>query len=95
LYSKEFYGWDDIIPYDRQDPNEGKMRVLIENVKSMQINHYAFIGTEDEAFYLQKEELDNKANNTKLKIFYIRGDHFSSLQPAMEKFIDIINNKEK
>ena len=93
LYDKDFYGWDDIIPYDRQNPGEGKMRVLMENLNSMQINHYAFVGMGDEALYMRKAELDAKANNTKLKIFYIKGDHFSSLEPAMEKFIDVINSK--
>jgi hypothetical protein len=95
LYDQNFYGWDDIIPYDKQNPAEGKMRVLIDNLNSMQIEHYAFIGIEDESLYAQKKEFDLISKNTKLKISYIDGDHFTSLEPAMKKFIQIINNEEK
>lgn len=95
LYSQDFYGWEEIIPYDRDNLLEGKMRVLIENVGSMQINHYAFIGKKDKPLYVQKDEFDKKSNNTKLKIIYIEGDHFTSLEPSMKKFIEIIENDKK
>ncbi|MFN4363359.1 alpha/beta hydrolase family protein [Chryseobacterium hispalense] len=95
LYTQDFYGWEEIIPFDNKIPLEGKMRVLLENIPSMQINHYAFVGKEDEGLYGLKEELDAKSYNSKLKIAYIEGDHFSSLEPSMKKFIEIINNKKK
>jgi hypothetical protein len=93
LYEQDFYGWEDIIPYDTKNPAEGKMRVLVENINSMQINHYAFVGTKDEALYNRKSEFDTKSKNSKLKIFYIEGDHFTSLEPSMKKFIELINEK--
>jgi hypothetical protein len=95
LYSQDFYGWEDIIPYDSKNLLEGKMRVLIENINSMQINHFAFIGTKDQAFYNHKDEFDAKSKNTKLKVLYIEGDHFTSLEPSMKKFIEIINEEKK
>ncbi|MBK8146395.1 MAG: prolyl oligopeptidase family serine peptidase [Bacteroidetes bacterium] len=94
-YSHDFYGWEDIIPYDKKDFLEGKMRVLEENIHSMQIDHYAFVGTKDEALYDRKKELDAKSNNTKLKIIYIEGDHFTSLEASMKEFIKIINSERK
>lgn len=95
LYTQDFYGWDEIIPFDNTNPLEGKMRVLLENIPSMQMNHYAFIGKEDEGLYSLKDELDTKSYNSKLKIIYMEGDHFSSLEPAMKKFIEIINDNKK
>lgn len=95
LYTQDFYGWEDIIPFDNKNPLEGKMRVLLENIPSMQINHYAFVGKEDEGLYSLKNELDAISNNSKLKIVYIEGDHFTSLEPSMKKFIEIINNEKK
>lgn len=95
LYSQDFYGWEDIIPYDRNNLLEGKMRVLVENISSMQIDHYAFIGTKDEASYSHKDEFDEKSKFSKLKINYVEGDHFTSLEPSMKKFIEIINKEKK
>ncbi|WP_175620678.1 alpha/beta hydrolase family protein [Chryseobacterium schmidteae] len=95
LYTQDFYGWEDIIPFDNKNPLEGKMRVLVENIPSMQINHYAIVGKEDEGLYDLKDELNAISHNSKLKLVYIDGDHFTSLEPAMKKFIEIINNEKK
>lgn len=94
LYDEEFYGWEDILPYDKKILLEGKMRVLVPNISSMAMNHYAFIGTKDEGLYDRKNEFDIKSKNSKLKVLYIDGDHFTSLVPSMKKFIEIINTKE-
>jgi len=91
IYDKEFYGWDEIIPFNKSIPMEGKMRVLIENVQSMQLNHYAFIGKEEMPVEKERKKLEDKAVNSKLKILFIQGDHFSSLEGAMKNFVDIIN----
>ncbi|WP_415325310.1 alpha/beta hydrolase family protein [Chryseobacterium sp. MMS23-Vi53] len=95
LYTPDFYGWEEIIPFDNKDPLEGKMRVLLENIPSMQTKHYAFVGKEDEGLYYLKDGLDARSYNSKLEIIYIDGDHFTSLEPSMKKFIDIINDKKK
>lgn len=95
LYTPDFYGWEEIIPFDNKDPLEGKMRVLLENIPSMQIKHYAFVGKEDEGLYNLKDGLDAKSYNSKLEIIYVDGDHFTSLESSMKKFIDIINDKKK
>ncbi|WP_435522980.1 hypothetical protein [Chryseobacterium indoltheticum] len=71
------------------------MRVLVENIPSMQINHYAFVGKEDEGLYPLKDDLDAISHNSKLKLIYIEGDHFTSLEPSMRKFIEIINKEKK
>ena len=92
LYDKEFYGWDDIVPFDKKNSKEAMIPVLIDNLQSMQMNHYAYIGNEDEGFTYNKAYLDEKAKNTKLKIFYTEGDHFTSLEPAMKNFIQLINS---
>lgn len=93
LYNKEFYGWEDIIPFNARNAKEGKMRVLLENVPSMLRNHYAYIGKEDEGFVASISILRKIKQNRKLKFVAVEGDHFSSLEPAINHFIALMKEQ--
>ncbi|HMG14994.1 MAG TPA: alpha/beta fold hydrolase [Saprospiraceae bacterium] len=92
LYNAEFKNWGDILPFDMQDENEKKMRTLVENVWFMKTPHLAFFGSQDPTF---KEDIDyynQLTKGTKLSIEMVRGDHMSSLQPAIGRFITLLKS---
>jgi hypothetical protein len=92
LYDR-FVGWEDTVPFNLQNPIETIMRTPLRHVKSMLYEHYAFLGTEDgNSSAVKKPEL---YKGTKLHINYVPGDHFESLRPAIEKFLEIINQQKK
>lgn len=91
LYDR-FVGWEDIVPFSLQNPVETIMRTPLRHVKSMMYDHYAFLGTEDgNSAAVKKPEL---YKGTKLHIITVPGDHFASLKPATEQFLEIINQQK-
>jgi acetyl esterase/lipase len=81
------------VPFDLSDNQERQMRVLIGNIKFMKRPHFAFIGTED--IHMKKEIAKQEATDTHapLTITEIPGDHSSTLDPAMQKYLEIILQK--
>ena len=77
------------VPFDRSDPNERNMRVLVGNVSFMQHRHFAYIGANDEDQDLQdiRHEMQPGAL---LTVTTLPGDHFTSLAPAVHDYIERI-----
>jgi acetyl esterase/lipase len=91
IYTSGFPGWDDMRPFDINNKMEGKMRVLIENIPSMLRPHYAYLGTED---VFEIENITNKSKNSKLTVTPVKGDHFTSLKPSMDIFLQAISKNQ-
>ncbi len=94
LYDPYFYGRDDMLPFDKGDLTECNMRVLTSNLPSMLRDHYAFLGQQDEGFGPNIEILQKMAEGTKLKVIPMAGDHFSSLEPSINYFINLIKEQK-
>ena len=79
------------MPFDLEDLWEQDVRLLLGHLSDMKIPHYVYIGHTDVDL---KDEIDKAeweiADNEKLRIKRVRGDHFTSLNPAIREFINLI-----
>ncbi len=94
LYNGDFKKWKDIVPFDINDETESKMRVLADNVWFMKTPHLAFFGKQDTEFSTDVDYYGQLTKGTKLKIEMVSGDHKSSLQPAIKRFITLMKAGE-
>jgi len=76
------------VPFDVNDENEKALRTLAGNIHEMKFNHYAYIGKDDQQFDT-KEYKKIETANSRLKIEEVEGDHDTSLEYAIEKFLKI------
>jgi hypothetical protein len=83
------------VPFELNDSQERQMRVLIGNIQFMKRPHYAFVGTED--IYMKKDIAKEEASKSHapLTIIELPGDHSSTLAPAMQKYLEIIEQEDK
>jgi hypothetical protein len=95
LYEASFAGWDDIVPYDQTNLLEGRMRVLRDNLPWMRYPHVAYLGLQDEGFAPEIPDLQRRVVGTKLTVKPMPGDHFSSLEPAMQDFLRVIDESQR
>lgn len=96
-----FYGagtferWADFVPFDWSDSREVEMRTLIGHFQDMRFHHYAYLGTQE---YLDDERLavleDINGGGSRFTAIRIPGDHFTSLRPAMDRYLELIRNDE-
>jgi dienelactone hydrolase len=78
------------VPFDPTADNEKELRTLAGNLSGMNYTHYAFIGKKDEKFSAKAyKKLDTE--NSKLEIIEVEGDHDTSLEFALNKFLKIIS----
>lgn len=83
-----FYGWQDIAPFDVSETLERELRVFTPHIDDMAHPHIAYIGSDDglaaDAHAAQQtaERLD-----APLKVKFLEGDHFNTLEPAVELFL--------
>lgn len=95
LYNQDvFDDWKDSVPFDLSNSSERELRVLIGNISEMQFNHYAYLGKEDsfkEEIKSAKKEISGE--KSKLYIIMINGNHFSSLKPAMQHYLSIVESE--
>jgi len=77
------------VPFAPGDLRERELRVLVGNVAWMQRRHDAYVGAEDTAqdADLATHEMQSKPLLTILKM---PGDHFTSLAPSVNAFIDTV-----
>ena len=77
------------VPFDRSDPKERSMRVLIGNVAWLQRRHFAYVGAGD---FDQDVELARREmhEGSRLMIIVMPGDHFEALGPAIRDYIQRI-----
>ena len=92
LYGPALYDIDwliSTIPFDRSDPAERSMRVLIGNIAGLQRHHYAYVGAKDpdQQVELARREMPEGSN---LTVIVMPGDHFQSLGPAVLDYIQRI-----
>ena len=87
-----FFVWNlqEMVPFENT-PEERSVRLLIGNTAHMQHKHYAFIGTEDDAFDDSVEKIQNEPGAAG-KLFVERqpGDHFDSFEPSIAKYLEIV-----
>jgi acetyl esterase/lipase len=88
-----FDGWSDITPFDRSNAQERKLRVLVGNVKDMQHEHTAYLGTADN--FQSSAAMAQREGGTKLKVEMIPGDHFTSFQPALRRYLAKIQSENR
>lgn len=92
LYTRDvFDSWSNIVPFDVNDETERGLRLLFMNIEHMQIPHIAYLGRDDSltnAAETAIQEADK--HDTPLTIEIIRGDHFTSLSPAVDLFLETI-----
>jgi acetyl esterase/lipase len=89
-----FASWSDILPFDRRDPLERQLRLLLGNTGDMKHRHYAYIGEDDDLKSVvgpAEEEL--KTTRAPLTITMVDGDHMTCLPPAMRRFIRDIESR--
>ncbi len=82
-----FLGWMDMIPFENT-PRERSVRLLVGNTQLMQRQHYAYIGIEDDPFDDVVERLQ-KSPVEKLKVETVPGDHFTSFDESLRRYLQI------
>lgn len=81
-----------IFPYDYENSLENYFRLPIYNLNNMVRPHYVYIGQEDDyTFYRNLVDSLYPDNHYLLKLSKLNGNHVSSLEKAMNKFIEVIN----
>ena len=83
-----FLGWAEDVPFENT-PEERMARLLLGNIKHMQREHYAYIGQQDslqESVRLAEQE--SAGGESKLNIEMVPGDHFTSFDEALERYLN-------
>lgn len=85
-----------IFPYDYTNAKENYFRLSLYNLDKMVRTHFTYIGEEDN-FKYYNNLVDSLYPNRdiKLNLYPLIGNHVSSLQKAMKKFINEIRRFEK
>lgn len=84
------------VPFDSNNDIECMMRSNYLYLTQMQRNHYLYQGTDDNYADLAniiETDYINRGQNLKLMLKEVKGDHFSSLYPAIDDFLRVIKNK--
>jgi acetyl esterase/lipase len=89
LYPYTVFGvWNEILPFDRRNPLERQLRLLLGNTGDMKHPHHAYIGKDDELkSVVGPAEAEAKTSNAPLHVTIVDGDHATSLAPAMRAFL--------
>jgi len=90
-----FDEWGEEVPFDRTNPKERQMRLLIGNIRWMQHKHYAYLGSADALFTSSIIEAKQEMNKREslLEIIMLPGDHISSFPKAIEMYFDLIKQE--
>ncbi len=85
-----------IFPYDFTNKVENYFRLPFYNLQNMVRPHFAYVGEEDEFDIVQvlKDSLYSESN-IKMELIKVKGNHVSSLNTAMEKFMQEIEKSNK
>lgn len=78
-----------LVPFVVANPQEGQMRVLVGNIQWMKRPHYAIVGTGDSPMKTTEARREAAQAKAPLEVISIPGDHHSSLNPAVLKYLDI------
>ncbi|HBT77262.1 MAG TPA: hypothetical protein DEB39_10155 [Planctomycetaceae bacterium] len=89
---------DTFAPFNGKDASECAMRTLYGNQRWMKRKHYGFVGPADYGLRdslarLKKERETLGRDKSLLVIGHPKGDHFSSLEPALRRYLAIIKKE--
>jgi acetyl esterase/lipase len=95
LYSEAtFSQWSDITPFDTSNVEEKQLRILVGNVAHMKRKHFAYLGTTDVAFHPAEARARSEAPGTSLlTLERSPGDHFTSFEPALRKYLEVVRRE--
>lgn len=92
LYSTAIFDlMKDSVPFSRDDPAEGQLRVLLGNTKWMKRAHYAYTGAEDR-FQELDAALRESGAQPLIRLTTTSGDHQTSLQPSVREYLKVIRD---
>jgi acetyl esterase/lipase len=83
-----------VTPFDRKNPRERQMRILIGNIRWMKRPHYAFTGDVDALMKSDVAKQEAADAQVPLTVIEVPGDHDSSLGAAMRGYLDIVRGKK-
>lgn len=85
-----FLGWsaEGMVPF-KNLPMERSVRLLVGNAHLIQRPHYGYYGTEDDAFHDTAAALRKEQTNGKLTLEEVPGDHFSSFDESLRRYLKI------
>ncbi len=92
LYPQDvFSGWKRFVPFDYNNEKERNLRLLVGNMSAMKRQHIAYLGYEDSlAKVAPAAEAERVKSAAPLTIKIVKGDHFTSLEPAILAFVEAI-----
>ncbi|WNJ20676.1 alpha/beta hydrolase fold domain-containing protein [Pontibacter sp. G13] len=91
LFYDRYSGWRYIAPYDQTDTTQAIMRQFVGFGPDMKQRHLAFIGKQDAYFsYGWDILLEEAEDSPNLTIKQVKGDHFTSLDPAIRAFLKAV-----
>lgn len=88
LYEEGTFDAWPFVPFDRDKPEERKLRILVGNIRHMRQRHLAYLGevdSFDDSIALARKEMGDSP--ALLEIIKLPGDHFTSLKPALEAYV--------
>jgi len=90
-----FFGWSaaGMVPFENT-PQERSARLLLGNARLMQRPHYGYYGSEDDAFHDTAAALRQENTNGKLTVEEVPGDHFTSFDESLLRYLKIVQGRE-
>ena len=77
------------VPFALADPQEAQLRVLVGNIRWMKRPHYAICGTGDSLMKVRESRREAAEAKAPLEVIEIPGDHHSSLNAAVLRYLAI------
>lgn len=87
---KIFAAWSDFCPFDFNDLQECRMRLLLGNQLDMQRPHFAWLGRQDELSAVVATAREEAGPSGQLQVVLVDGDHFSSLDRSVNAYLQLI-----
>jgi dienelactone hydrolase len=89
-----FAAWSDTLPFDKRNPLERQLRLLLGNTGDMKRPHFAYIGEEDDLTSVVSHAREEaKAIGAPLTVTIVPGDHYGCLRPAIRQFLRDIRKR--
>ncbi len=88
-----FFAWqaEGKVPFDITSPEERRLRILIGNMRDMRHKHFAYLGASD-TMALFAVEAKKETPRTQCQVLTVPGDHMTSLEPALQAYLQIIKS---
>jgi acetyl esterase/lipase len=90
-----FAAWSEILPFDRRNPLERQLRLLLGNTADMKHKHHAYIGSEDDLkSVVGPAEAEIEQTGAPLRVTLVDGDHVTCLRHAIRAFLRDIQRRK-